>query len=66
MKTLQQIKLSETPSGRIRLHLMAMFKDKHLRFHLKGIRREISMVAIGIGLWITAILTAMTGGHHGR
>jgi hypothetical protein len=37
-----QIKISNSPTGRIVLHLLALTRDRHYRWHLAGIARELS------------------------
>lgn len=35
-------KLSETPKGRALLHLICLIRDGHVRWHVAGIKRELS------------------------
>jgi hypothetical protein len=46
MSTKTQLKLSETHVGRICLHVLTMAQDKKLKWHWKGIVREITAVII--------------------
>jgi len=36
-----QMKLAETPRGRICLHLVGLSKDHLIKWHIKGIMREL-------------------------
>lgn len=50
MTMTHQIKLAETPQGRVALHLTCLLRDHHFMYHCKGIIREI-----GKQLWIFGI-----------
>jgi hypothetical protein len=39
-----QITLSQTPEGRIILHLYSLLRDKKLRWHMKGIVRDLTCI----------------------
>jgi len=42
MTTATQIRLAEQPAGRIYLHLACMFIDGKIKYHSKGILRELT------------------------
>ena len=44
MSNTKQLELSQSRVGRIELHCLALIKDHHFSFHLKGIKREINEV----------------------
>lgn len=41
--------LSSHRIGRVCLHLAAMIADRHVRWHLAGIRRELSLASLSAG-----------------
>lgn len=46
----RQIRLSETSRGRIRLHLASLVQDWQVRWHWKGIRREVRGLKVELGI----------------
>ena len=41
MSNQKQMNLAKSSIGRIKLHLLALIRDHHVKFHYKGIKREI-------------------------
>ena len=55
--------LARLSAGRILLHLIAMLGDRSVRFHFKGIARELPWIASGLAMLIRApsrLLAALT------
>ena len=50
MSLQKQIKLSETSRGRVRLHLQSLIQDKNMKWHWKGIIREVEGLRIELGI----------------
>lgn len=42
MSSAKQMHLTESSLGRIKLHVLALIKDHHFKFHMAGIIREIT------------------------
>ena len=50
MSSSTQIKLSQTSRGRVRLHLQSLIQDKNVKWHWKGILREIEGLKVELGI----------------
>lgn len=41
MSNLKQTELAKSRVGRIKLHILSLIRDHHIKFHIQGIKREI-------------------------
>ena len=41
MSNQKQMTLAKSRVGRIKLHLLTLIRDHHVKFHFQGIKREI-------------------------